>query len=399
MAINIRKSIQKNLPEAIAFATGRMPSFVYGFRHFKDIPVFCFHSARYPLFEEQLLFLKRNGYRTLSADELYERRCDSSYRNDGKEIVLTFDDGMASLWTVAFPLLQKYEFKIVSFILPGLTEDASDVGVTISDVSESDRSGLADRDFGEHPLCNWKEIEAMHESGLVDFQSHGMYHELISISPKIVDFVHPDFDLNQYGNIHIPIYADDETERSRERVLGHPIYESAPRFTGRARYFDPPGLRKSCAEFVASSGGAQFFAKEDWRTSLTDFVSQQDPELGPDTGGYESPAAIEEAMKADLIDSKKALESRLPGKSARHFCVPWFQSCNRGAELVLESGYSILHLGAVPGFSKRAGSDYPVFVTRLQEEYLLRLPGDESISMIKVLSLKKSMRKSGATRE
>ncbi|MBW2543709.1 MAG: polysaccharide deacetylase family protein, partial [Deltaproteobacteria bacterium] len=271
MAINLRKSIQKNLPEAIAFATGRMPSFIYGFRHFKDIPVFCFHSARYPLFEQQLLFLKRNGYRTLSADELYERRCDKNYRNDGSEIVLTFDDGLASVWTVAFPLLQKYETRIVSFILPGLIDDESEIGATIADVGEGDRADLANRDFGDQPLCNWREIDRMHESGLVDFQSHGMYHELIGVSPKIVDFVHTNFDLNQYGNIHVPIYATAQSRRSRERVLGHPIYESAPRFTGQPRYFDPPALRDACAAFVAANGGVQFFAKKHWRAALQDF--------------------------------------------------------------------------------------------------------------------------------
>jgi peptidoglycan/xylan/chitin deacetylase (PgdA/CDA1 family) len=398
MAINIRKSIQKNLPEAIAFATGRMPSFVYGFRHFKDVPVFCFHSARYPLFEEQLLFLKRNGYRMLSSDELHERRCDKNYRNDGTEIVLTFDDGLASVWTVAFPLLQKYETRIVSFILPGLIDDGSEVGATIADVGEDDRADVANRDFGDHPLCNWREIGLMHASGLVDFQSHGMYHELISVSPKIVDFVHPGFDDNQYGNIHIPIYVDEESERSRKKILGHPIYESAPRFAGRPRYFDSPKLRTRCAEFVASNGGEEFFARPDWRTQLRDLAHEHSSGDGPDTGSYESPESIEQSMSADLIDSKRTIESRLVEKNVRHFCSPWFQICNRGAEFAFESGHSSIHLGALSGFSQRAGFEYPVSITRLQEEYLLGLPGDESISLIKVLALKNSLRKLAGNR-
>ena len=111
--MNLKKSIQKNLPELTAFFSGRMPAYIYGRKKFPDIPVFCFHSARYPFFEQQLQFLKKNNYTTLNADEFLERLRDKNYKNNGKEMVLTFDDGLASVWSVAFPLLQKYNFKII----------------------------------------------------------------------------------------------------------------------------------------------------------------------------------------------------------------------------------------------------------------------------------------------
>jgi hypothetical protein len=280
-----------------------------------------------------------------------------------------------------------------------LTEDAEEAGRTITDVSESERQALADRDLSDHPLCNWKEIQSMHESGLVDFQSHGMYHELISISPKIVDFIHPDFDAYHYGNIRIPIFVDATSERSRAKVLGHPVYDSAPRLSGRPRYFDPPALRRVCEEFVTKSGGARFFSQPDWRTQLCDLVDRQPPESRAEAGSYESLAAVDEAIQLELADSKQAIETRLAGKAVRHFCFPWFEAPSGGADLACESGYSSIHLGAFPRFLRRVEREAPVIVSRLQEEYLFRLPGKESISMVRVLSLKNAIRATGAHRE
>jgi len=160
MLKKINRSFNKNKAEAWALVSGKMPSFVYGKKRFSDIPVFCFHSARYPLFEEQLKFLTENGYKTLTADELYERLTDKNYKNNGKEIAITFDDGMASVWTVAYPLLKHYKQKIISFILPGLIPETKGTGKTIDDAqSVEEKKTLALRDYRVDPLCNWNEIQ------------------------------------------------------------------------------------------------------------------------------------------------------------------------------------------------------------------------------------------------
>jgi len=371
----IEKSVRKNWPEVAALITGKMPQFVYGVRNFRDIPVFCFHSARYPLFDKQLDFLRRNNYRTLDSEELLQRLTDRSYRNDGRDIVLTFDDGMASVWTVAFPLLQKYEYKIISFILPGLIEEGEDLGATIADVPEDERPELAKRDFGVKPLCNWKEIASMHASGLVDIQSHGMFHELISISSKIIDFIHPDYDAYHYGNIHIPVYSDGKQDGLRSKVLGHPVYENAPRLSGMPRYYDPVSLRKACATYVQENGGVEYFNNPDWRRRLITFVNTFRSDQTDSDGSYESESSINKSIMKELEDSRKAIESHLQ-KEVTHFCFPWFKASGASACAAYQCGYHAIHLGATAGYRTPGESGVPVQVTRVQEEYLYNLPGN-----------------------
>ncbi len=369
-----------------------MPAFVYGIKHFRDIPVFCFHSAQYPLFEKQLQFLNENGYKTLTSDELHERHIDKNYKNNGKEIAITFDDGMASVWTVVYPLLKKYEHKIISFILPGLMKQGESVGATIDDtVSEQEKIDLANRDFSDEPLCNWREVKIMHDSGLVDFQSHGMHHALISISSKVIDFIHPDYDACHYGNIHIPMYCDAQGNDTREKVLGHPVYQHAPRLSAKPRFFDPIELRYACAAYVAEENGMKhFFSQSDWRRKLETFVCDYQANNNDKCGHFETAEQIQAAVKAELITSKRCIEEKL-NKAVTHFCFPWFVGSNLSAEMLSKAGYISAHLGAMNGFSQKTGMKYPLFMNRLQEEYLLALPGSGSRSLLQVLASKISM--------
>jgi peptidoglycan/xylan/chitin deacetylase (PgdA/CDA1 family) len=64
-------------------------------------------------FEAQLKFLKENGYETLTFHDLLK---DNS-KDWNKKIILTFDDGYEDNYTILFPLLKKYGFKAVIFLV------------------------------------------------------------------------------------------------------------------------------------------------------------------------------------------------------------------------------------------------------------------------------------------
>lgn len=65
-------------------------------------------------FSEQMEYLHRDGYRTFLLDELQVLT-----ELPEKVVVLTFDDGHASNFTLALPILQKYGFKAEFFITTG----------------------------------------------------------------------------------------------------------------------------------------------------------------------------------------------------------------------------------------------------------------------------------------
>ena len=65
-------------------------------------------------FEEQLKYLKKHGYESLSLDEFNcwkKKNCKKSH----KSILITFDDGYMDNYLYAFELLKKYDMKAVVF--------------------------------------------------------------------------------------------------------------------------------------------------------------------------------------------------------------------------------------------------------------------------------------------
>lgn len=67
-------------------------------------------------FEKQMLYLKENGYITLTLEELY-LFFTNKINIPNKSVVLTFDDGYKDNYVEAYPILKKYNFNAVNFII------------------------------------------------------------------------------------------------------------------------------------------------------------------------------------------------------------------------------------------------------------------------------------------
>ena len=109
-------------------------------------------------FEDQLKTLKKNNYNTISFYEYLE------YRNGNTElpenpIIITFDDGYLNNYTIAFPLLKKYNMKATIFVITG-------------------RVNLNDSVL--YPHFNWAQAKEMEDSGIIDIESHTNYHNMLN---------------------------------------------------------------------------------------------------------------------------------------------------------------------------------------------------------------------------
>lgn len=104
-------------------------------------------------FTEHMEYLHRNGYRTLSLEEL-EAYVAGKADLPPKPVVLTFDDGYRDTYEIALPLLKKYGFKSTVFIM------------------------LAD---AERHLT-WDELREMKASGMA-VQPHGYTHSDLGAMP------------------------------------------------------------------------------------------------------------------------------------------------------------------------------------------------------------------------
>jgi len=67
------------------------------------------------IFEEQLSWLKENGYHSIRYDEFY-KILQGEERPPEKGVVITFDDGFRNQYENAFPLLKKYGMTGIFFI-------------------------------------------------------------------------------------------------------------------------------------------------------------------------------------------------------------------------------------------------------------------------------------------
>jgi peptidoglycan/xylan/chitin deacetylase (PgdA/CDA1 family) len=113
-------------------------------------------------FEEQLAYLKEEGFTSITLDDLLDYLAGRRDSLPEKPIILTFDDGYVDNYTNAFPLLQKYGF-VASFAL----------------VTQS-------IDFADPNYMSWENVIEMHQAGM-KFASHTYRHP--DLRDRDVDFL------------------------------------------------------------------------------------------------------------------------------------------------------------------------------------------------------------------
>ena len=124
------------------------------------VPIFVYHQVNdsdhnqltisTSDFEEQLIYLKENGYSFITPNDLLEA-WDNDAPLPNKPIILTFDDGYVDMYKNVLPLLQKYEAKATLFII-------------------TDYINLYPN------YLTWPQARELQQSGFVDIQSHTMSH-------------------------------------------------------------------------------------------------------------------------------------------------------------------------------------------------------------------------------
>jgi len=344
------------------------PDFIFKNESENKIPVFIYHHIPANEFEKRLQHIKQNGYTTLTADELERALTDRSAAPD-KAVVFTFDDGLADVYEVAFPLLKKYQLKVVVFLLPGWV--------------------------GNKGVLSWEQIDEMHHSGLVDFQSHSMNHPAIFTSHELFDFYNPGYENFKLWDIPIT-HNDDNTDNSSAPQLGTPLYKFFSRFSDAKRFYPDVNTHQQCVNFVAQNGGAQFFTHKNWKKSLFSFFQkyQQD---GEKNYRFESVEKQTENIARELQLSKTKIEEHLGNKDVHHFACPWNQLGVLTANLLAEHGYTMSFMGMSQSGLLEKNLKIRL-IKRITGDFISCLPGEGRQSFFSVMMYKILRRlKSGTT--
>jgi len=120
--VNVKKS--DNTKEKNA---GSIPILLYHFFHehnnYENMTTVI--SMKTSKFEEQLKYLKDNDFMTLKLKDL-ELYVDGKVQIKENSVVLTIDDGDPSIYTLAYPIIEKYKTNITVFNITGWRPEAYD---------------------------------------------------------------------------------------------------------------------------------------------------------------------------------------------------------------------------------------------------------------------------------
>jgi hypothetical protein len=305
-----------------------------------DIPVFTFHSLEPRSFERKMLYLKNAGYRGIGLAE-YLDAIMGRREAPTKSVLLTIDDGRASTWTVAYPVLKKFGMKATAFLVTSAVHDSAEISKTIFDVDQDGWPSLVARDESvDRPFVTWGEVRAMRD--VIDIGSHTHLHALVPTSAA-TGSVMTEAMRKGYGEFDCPfIWIDQRQVRGRDVPVGTPLPESAPRLAGR------PAYRSIDRRF-------------------------------------ETEAEMKDAIRLDLAEARRLLKDRAD-VDATCLCYPWHVDSPLAREIASETGYVAAFAGkasSAPTISRR-GSD-PFAIARIGEDYVERLPGPDRRSLLSVL--------------
>lgn len=127
-----------------------------------QVPILMYHDATYlpgdslglapGQFVQEMRFLHDQHFHTINFGQLYGAMY-GGYRLPSRPILVTFDDGYASVYSTALPVLRKYGFQATVFMIAGWT-------------------GI----HHKFPMLTWSQLVAMQRSGTIDVESHTVHH-------------------------------------------------------------------------------------------------------------------------------------------------------------------------------------------------------------------------------
>jgi peptidoglycan/xylan/chitin deacetylase (PgdA/CDA1 family) len=138
---------------------------------YQIVPVLSYHkfslnesdkmTVKKDTFERQMKFLKDNGYRVITLDQLFDF-LEFRTQIPRKSVVITIDDGWRSTYEIAYPVLHKYGYPATLFVYTDLIT-------------------------GSYKTLSWDMIRELSENG-IDIQQHTKTHRNLAAIGKKESF-------------------------------------------------------------------------------------------------------------------------------------------------------------------------------------------------------------------
>lgn len=158
------------IPIAVIFLTLLIVCTLFTPRRFVDLPILMYHdvspsgtepglySVSEDKFRRDMEYLHQNGYKTITVDDLIEYR-ETSTLPIGKTVMITFDDGYLTNYTIAYPILKELGLKAtIAVIGKNIDGDEYTQFMNVAQAAELQQSGVIDIQSHTYDLHNNSEF-------------------------------------------------------------------------------------------------------------------------------------------------------------------------------------------------------------------------------------------------
>ena len=277
-------------------------------------------------FEEHIKWIKDK--KTFKMEELK----NLNYTLPKNSILITFDDGYKNNYTLAFPILKKYNMKATIFL---------------------NTKFIGKDEF----YLNWDEIKEMYESGLVDFQLHTHSHQLTIKDISVLDFYDeessPYFKRESYNLFFEGNYDE---KKDKEKLYGLPVFKLRSKISIAG--YKP---KKDFLKKYQNIKELQKFNKNEKKDFLNKLFKEKQNEFFDKV----SEEQFRKTVEFEILENKKIIEKNL-GKTPDCLAYPWGHRYNGNREDIRKLGVDVF-------ITTRKG----VNSLKLNKNWIYRVSGDD----------------------
>ena len=279
-------------------------------------------------FEEHIKWIKDK--KTFKMEELK----GLDYTLPPNSILITFDDGYKNNYTLAFPILKKYNMKATIFLNTKFIEK-------------------------DETYLNWDEIREMYESGLIDFQLHTHSHQLTVKDIEVLAFYDnessPYFKRESYS-----LFFDGNYDEKRDagKLNGLPVFKlrskiSIPGYKAKKDFVEKYRNIVEPQENNMSEKEKKEFLNKLFKERKDEFFDKISEEQ------------FKETVKFEILENKKIISEKL-GKIPDCLAYPWGHRYKGNRDDIKKLGVDIF-------ITTRKG----VNSLKLNKDWIYRVSGDD----------------------
>ena len=278
-------------------------------------------------FEEHIKWIKDK--KTFKMEELK----GLNYTLPQNSILITFDDGYKNNYTLAFPILKKYNMKATIFLNTKFIEK-------------------------DETYLNWDEIREMYKSGLIDFQLHTHSHQLTVKDIEVLAFYDnessPYFKRESYSLFFDGNYDE---KKDAKKLNGLPVFKLRSKIS-------IPGYKPK-KNFVEKYRSIVELQENKFEKEKKKFLNRLFKEKKDEFFDKISEEQFKETVKFEILENKKIISEKL-GKVPDCLAYPWGHRYKGNREDIKKLGVDVF-------ITTRKG----VNSLKLNKNWIYRVSGDD----------------------